>query len=173
MAAGRTAFVTGDKALDRVLRTFPEMELKKAVRKATRATVKNVTLPAYKANVVEDDLVESGAMRDAGKVKAVARSREQYGHELNIDFDQVVAKREAAGARVGRNKKNELFRYTWAYEFGEQNLPGVEPPLPKAPIRKALEKSKDAAKLFFNRALRVALVQVAARAKLTIPRFRD
>jgi len=187
MAKQRTPFVTGDKELDHILKTFPERELKKAVRQATRATVKNVVLPAYKANVQAAQLVETAAMRDAGKAKAVARSRTQYGHELNVDFDKVVAKRRAKGARVGLNKRKEIFRYLWAWEFGERNLAGLdEIPRPSvevggkkgsttavAPIRRALIRSKEAALLFFRQQLRVSLVAVAARAKLTMPRFRD
>lgn len=163
------AFVTGDRELDAILRTFEPKEVRSAVRKATRATVKEVVAPQYRKRVEAAGLVETRAMRDIPKVRAVKRSRVQYGHELNVDHDKLIQTRRSRGGRIGHNKKRDIFRYLWAWEFGAHGLPGMEdmPQTPVAPMRRSLEESKDEALSFFKRHLRRALLAVAARAKLT------
>jgi hypothetical protein len=160
--AKRAPFVTGDKELDLILRTFPDNEVRKAVRKATRETIKNYTIPAYQKNVRESGYEDTGAMRETVRVKAVDRSRVRYGHELYMDRNKVIATREERGGEIGYDKKRkeEAF-YPAMLEFGDPET-GIET---VAPLRKALKGNKTQALAAFRQHLRTAIGMVALRAK--------
>jgi hypothetical protein len=152
-------FVTGDKELDRILATFEQKEVAKAVRKATRATVKNYVLPEYRRRIAELGFEETDATTDAMKVRAVKRSRVRSGTELRANRNVAVQKRRSRGGRIGKEKNGKDFFQPRAIEFGDENDP------PERPMFKALKSNAQHAIAEFRKHLRIAINEVAARAK--------
>jgi len=155
------AFVTGDKELDAILATMEDKEIKEAVRKATRATIKNHVLPGYRQRIIAAGFVDTEAMLDVAKPKAVARSRTQYGTELYIDREKVVALREERGGKIGYDtKRGEKFFHPVAIEFG------VESVEPQRPLWHALNGNIPQALAEFRIYMRIAVAQIGRRAVL-------
>lgn len=165
MAKQFGAFVTGDKELDRILATFEPKEVRKYVVKATDATIKNYVAPEYKRRINEAGFIETGATRDIAKKRRVKRSRVQFGSELYIDREKVVAMRKARGGRIGYDqKRGEDFFHPIAIEFG------TETQEPERPLFKALKGNTEKALSEFRKALRAAINEVGRRAKATVRR---
>ncbi len=76
--AGPGSIITGDKALDRLLKGLPLMVQKKVSRQATRKAAKEIVLPEAKARVP----VNTGDLEDSLSVRAVKRSRSRFGHQV-------------------------------------------------------------------------------------------
>jgi HK97 gp10 family phage protein len=76
--AGAGVIITGDKALDRLLKGLPLKVQKKLSRQATRKAAKEIVLPDAKARVP----VDTGDLDESLTVKAVKRSRTKFGHEV-------------------------------------------------------------------------------------------
>jgi HK97 gp10 family phage protein len=76
--AGGGVLVTGDKALDRVLRGMPVKLQKKLSRKATRKAAKDIILPDAKNRVP----VDFGELEESLTVTAIKRSRYKFGHQV-------------------------------------------------------------------------------------------
>lgn len=157
-------FVTGVAELDTLLATMEQKEIKKAVTRATRETIKKHVLPEYRQRIIAAGFVDTEATLDVAKPRAVARSRTQYGTELWIDRVRVVELREERGGTIGYDKKRgEKFFHPVAIEFG---VATVEP---ERPLWRALMGNTQEALLEFYNHLRVAIAEVAARAQTKRP----
>lgn len=164
MAKQRQPFVTGDKELDMILRTFPDNEIRKAVRNASRTTIRQYVLPEYVRRVKELGFVQTGATRDIGKVKAVRRSKQRYGTKLTIPHDAVIDLRRQRGGRIGYDKKRKAdFFHPIAIEAGVRE--GEAPP---RALFKSLKANVATTMAEFRKNLRIALGQVAIRAKASM-----
>jgi hypothetical protein len=114
-------------------RVFPELdfflsqnsrpkEVRKAVVKATDATINNHVRPLFIQNVEAAGFVETGALRDIAKKRRAKRKRPTYGSELFIDRVKVVETRRQRGGRIGYDKKRgEDFFYPIAIEYGTEH----------------------------------------------------
>lgn len=113
MAASTGFFVTGDAELDAMLRSLPLKLQKKYMRRATRDAAKK-TLKTFRDNVP----VDTGALRETAKVKAVKRKRGVTGHRIHIDHKLLVEERESRGGRLGKDPKTkEPFFYAAVVEL--------------------------------------------------------
>ena len=112
MASSRS-IVTGDKELDAMLKKLPLKLQKKYMRKATRNAAKKVQ-QGWKDKVP----VETGAARDAAKVRATKRSRNKVGSSVVIDREKMILERAARGGQIGQDaKRGEPYFYAADLEF--------------------------------------------------------
>jgi hypothetical protein len=160
VAKQRAPFVTGVKELDMILRTFEDKEVKKAVTKASRETLKKYVRPRYKQKIQSLGFVDTKATMDVVEIKAVKRSRVRYGTELRIPHDKVIQEREARGGVIGYDKKRQAdFYHPIAAEAG---MEGQSPP---RSLFKSLKENEQQSLSEFHKELRIALAKASARAK--------
>jgi HK97 gp10 family phage protein len=119
--AGGGVIITGDKALDALLKGLPAKVQKKLSRQATRKAAKEIVLPDAKARVP----VNTGDLEESLTVKAMRRSRTRFGHEVRtkdvfyqgdqfygafIEFG-TKERRHKSGKSVGRIDPAKGFAY--------------------------------------------------------------
>jgi hypothetical protein len=148
-------FATGVEELDFFLAQLAPKEVRKAVVKATDATINNHVRPLFIQNVEAAGFVETGALRDIAKKRRAKRKRPTYGSELFIDRVKVVETRRQRGGRIGYDKKRgEDFFYPIAIEYG------TEHEKPERPLLNALLGNTEAALGEFRKYLRAVLTGV-------------
>lgn len=119
--AGTGVIVTGNRALNRLLKGLPEKVQKKLSRQATRKAAKEIVLPDAKNRVP----VNTGDLEDSLIVKAMKRSRGRFGHSVQtkdgayqgdqfygafIEFG-TKERRHKGGKKVGRIDPAKGFAY--------------------------------------------------------------
>lgn len=149
------AFVTGDKELDYFLAQMLPKEVRKAIVKATDATIINHVRPLFIENVEAAGCVGTRAMIDIAKKRRTKRSRVQIGSELFIDREKIIELRRERGGRIGQDKKRgEDFFYPIAIEFGTAHE------RPERPLLRALLGNTAAALAEFRKYLRAVVTGV-------------
>lgn len=132
--AGGGVLITGDKALDALLKGLPEKVQKQLSRKATRKAAKEIVLPDAKSRVP----VDSGDLESSLTVKAMKRSRTRFGHQVQTkdgDFqgDQFYGafieygtkeRKHKSGKSVGRIDPGKNFAYLRPAVY--ENEPQIE-----------------------------------------------
>jgi HK97 gp10 family phage protein len=121
MARASGVIVTGDKALDVLLKGLPTKVQKKVSRNATRKAAKEIVLPAARSRTP----VDTGELEESLVVRAVKRSRTRFGHyvgtkEGHYRGDQFYGafiefgtkeRRHKSGKAVGRIDPAKNFAY--------------------------------------------------------------
>lgn len=142
--ANNLVIVTGYKEIDAKLRSFPAKVQRKYLRTATRNAAKKCLAEARR-----NTPVDSGAMRDSLKVRAVKSKRKsvlrrrgleaEIGHSVVIDRDvlfDLYQARHGGDLPSPRSGDNEPHFYPASVELGDENKEG------ERPLRKALYDNK-------------------------------
>ena len=142
--------VTGEEEVMAMLRAFFIKDRKgarKAMRRASTKVVKQLLAPAYKAQVP----VETGAMRDGIKKKAMKRSRRRIGSMLWVNRRLVVSERASRLGmdidKVPKDPKKRPFFYPAAVEYGGPNQ------VAKHPLKKSSKRVAKPARMMYVREL--------------------
>lgn len=155
MAKDFGIFLTGDKELDYFLAQLAPKEIRKAVVKATDATINYHVLPDYRSRIEAAVFVETGATRDVAKKRRARVRRPNFGSELFIDRQKVVELRRKRGGRIGRDKaRGENFFHPIAIEYGNEHQK------PERPLLRSLLKNKDSALAEFRKYLRAVITDI-------------
>lgn len=106
--AGGGVIVTGDVALDKLLKGLPLMVQKKLSRQATRKAAKGIVLPDAKSRVP----VNTGELESSLVVKAMKRSRFKFGHQVQTkdgfyQGDQFYGAFIEYGTKTRRHKRGK------------------------------------------------------------------
>lgn len=143
-----SVMVTGEEEVMAMLRAFFIKDRKgarKAMRRASTKVVKQLLAPAYRQQVP----VDTGAMRDGIKKKAMKRSRKRIGSMLWVNRKLVVEQRAARLGmdidKVPKDPKKRPFFYPAAVEYGGPTQ------APKHPLKKSSKRVAKAARMMYVR----------------------
>tara|TARA_Y100001973_G_C5209218_1_gene344263 strand:+ start:7901 stop:8440 length:540 start_codon:yes stop_codon:yes gene_type:complete len=159
--ATATVMVTGEEEVLAMLRAFFIKDRKgarKAMRRASTKTVRNILAPAYRSAAPED----TGAMKEGIKKKAMKRSRRRIGSMLWVNKKMVITKRATAkGMELDKVPKMRGSRFAFFYpaavEYGTPNQRAQKP------LKRSARRVAPLARMTYIRELASEIAKITPR----------